>query len=350
MYFCFSGRLLTTWTMFIACVLGSGCAALGPVVDAPVSPENFDGVEFHYYGEQTREYIPEIVVNYLLQLTEIWPEAEEYALPAIPPRTQTGELLVTWVNHATLLVQMDGYNILTDPVWSECVGPSRLFGACRYHPPGIPFDQLPEIDAVLISHAHYDHLDLPTLQRLYDEHDPLFITALGNGELIEQTGSTRIRSLDWWDSVNELDGVEFVAVPARDWSRRGLFDTNRRLWMGAVIQSAHNTVYFAGDTGYGDFLEQIRDRFAPVDLAILPIGDYRPRWLVNGRHMDPEEAVRASHLLGAENAIGMHFYTFKLSYGDRLAPLDDLRLALEASGRPEDWFITPVIGKTYTLK
>lgn len=345
---CFSNCSIRAWSILAACFFTSGCAWLGPVVDAPVS-DNFDGREFHYYGERTQEYLPEIVVNYFLQLVEIWPQAEEFALPATPDRVEDGELLVTWVNHSTLLVQMDGYNFLTDPVWSDCVGPFRLFSVCRYHPPGIPFEQLPEIDAVIVSHAHYDHLDLPTLQRLYEEHDPLFITALGNGELIEQTGSDRIRELDWWQSVAVPGGAEIVAVPARHWSRRGLVDTNRRLWMGAVIKTGNTAAYFAGDTGYGDFLEEIRDRFSPIDLALLPIGDHQPRWLVNGRHMNPEEAVQASQLLGAKTSIGMHFYTFKLSYGDRTAPLDDLRLALQKRNLPEDRFIAPVIGKTYRL-
>jgi L-ascorbate metabolism protein UlaG (beta-lactamase superfamily) len=268
---------------------------------------------------------------------------------APPPRVSEGVLRVTFVNHATMLIQMDGVNILTDPMWSYRCSPAQFAGPRRHRPPGIRFRDLPPIDAVLVSHNHYDHLDIATLLALQHRFRPRIFTPLVNGALMFRHGISDATELDWWDTVEQRPAstvsaggsseeaphrVSVTLVPARHFCARGISDRNRNLWGGFVISGAAGNAYFAGDTGWGDHFARIGAQFGPIRVAMLPIGAYRPRWFMQPVHIDPAEAVEAHKVLHAQTSIPMHYGTFALGDDGELEPLDDLRLALEANGNP----------------
>ena len=244
--------------------------------------------------------------------------------PAAPPPRHVpgGALRATWVNHSTVLLQTENVNILTDPIWSKRCSPVSFAGPKRHHAPGIRFDDLPPIDLVLVSHNHYDHLDLPTLRRL---KAPI-VTGLGVGAILEDA-----TELAWWQSIEISPEVRIHSVPAQHFSSRGVHDRDRTLWCGFVIETPHGPVYFAGDTGWGPHFGMIRERFGAMRLALLPIGAYRPEWFMCSVHISPQDAVRAAHALGAEVSIPIHYYTFHLGDDGQDEPADALRRALAAS-------------------
>ncbi|MEU0083078.1 MBL fold metallo-hydrolase [Streptomyces sp. NPDC006274] len=249
-------------------------------------------------------------------------------LPAVDERT----LAVTWAGHASWILRIGGLTVLTDPVWSR-----RIFGTpVRITPVGVRWEDLPPVDAVVISHNHFDHLDAPTLRRL-PRRTPLFVPA-GLGRWFRRRRFTHVTELDWWEGA-ELGGVRFDFVPAHHWSKRTLLDTCRSLWGGWVLTATGTgtggpSVYFAGDTGYGHWFGEIGRRHPGLDLALLPIGAYAPRWWLSDVHTDPEEAVRAFTDLGARNMAPMHWATFVLSAEPVMEPLRRLLAAWEGTGRP----------------
>ncbi|MFA6032664.1 MAG: MBL fold metallo-hydrolase, partial [Myxococcota bacterium] len=213
-----------------------------------------------------------------------------------PPLTvvESGALSVTYINHATTLIQMDGINILTDPVWSMRIGPVTWAGYKRIRPAGVRFEDLPRIDVVLISHNHYDHMDIPTVKALLARGDtPLWLGGLGTGQALADAGAGRVVEMDWWNDVALPCGVTITSVPARHFSARGVTDRNMTLWCGFVISGSRGPVYFAGDTGYGAHFRRIRERFGDIRIAILPIGPFKPEWYMARVHLSPVEAVRA---------------------------------------------------------
>jgi N-acyl-phosphatidylethanolamine-hydrolysing phospholipase D len=217
---------------------------------------------------------------------------------------------LTWIGHATLLTRMDGASFLTDPAFSERASPLPFAGPKRLLPPGVPFDALPPLDFVLLSHDHYDHTDLPTVRRLAALGVP-FVAPRGMRDLIEAAGGRAIE-LAWWDAT-EIAGVRITCVPAKHFSGRGLLDRNRRLWAGFVVEGPTRRFYFAGDTASFDGFAEIGRRLGPPHLAAVPIGAYLPRRLMSAVHVTPEEAVQAALDLGAERIVGMHFGTFDLA-------------------------------------
>jgi len=233
-------------------------------------------------------------------------------VPSKPPSCVEGnELRVTLVNHSTLLLQQSGCHILTDPIWSERVSPLTWAGPRRRRNPGVRFEDLPRIDTVLLSHNHYDHLDLATLRRLADLGQLQFVVPAGVARLLRSQSIGPVHELDWGESV-PLAGATIHSVPALHFSARGIFDRNRTLWCGYMIESAESMVYFAGDTAFGDHFGRIRERFGAPRLALLPIGAYEPRWFMSPVHMDPEDAVSAHRILGAATSIAIHHGTFQL--------------------------------------
>ena len=239
-------------------------------------------------------------------------------------------LRVTFVNHATLLVQTENVNILTDPIWSERCFPVQFAGPRRHHAPGIRFEDLPPIDVVILSHNHYDHMDVATLQRLAREHDPRMFAALGNGAYLRAQGIANVTELDWWQSSAVAPNVRLNAVPAQHFSSRGLGDRDANLWCGWVVETTEGPIFFAGDTGWGSHFAAVRDRFGPARLAMLPIGAFRPEWFMCAVHISPAEAVRAAKTLDAKLSIPMHYGTFHLGDDGQEEPLDVLRSALAA--------------------
>ena len=239
--------------------------------------------------------------------------------PSVPPERVDG-LRVTWVNHSTMLVQVANVNILTDPIWSARCSPVSWAGPRRHHAPGIRFEDLPPIDAVLISHNHYDHLDVPTLRRLNRKHT---FVGLGNAAFVK--GAT---DLDWWESVPLTNDVRVHCVPAQHFSSRGVTDRDANLWCGFVLETPRGSIYFAGDTGYGPHFAMIRERFGAMALALLPIGAYRPEWFMCSVHISPRDAVRAARELGAAVSIPMHYFTFHLGDDGQDEPAEVLRREL----------------------
>jgi len=233
--------------------------------------------------------------------------------PSLPPRrVEGGELLTTLVNHSTVLLQQQGCSILTDPIWSERASPVSWAGPRRRRKPGVSWDDLPPLDAVLISHNHYDHLDLATLRQLGARGGATFVVPAGVGRLLGSQKIGPVREMDWGESL-PLAGAVIHCVPALHFSSRGIFDRNRTLWCGYVIECGQRFVYFAGDTAFGPHFAQIRERFGPPRLALLPIGAYEPRWFMAPVHMAPDDAVRAHQIVGAGTSIAIHHGTFQLA-------------------------------------
>lgn len=263
--------------------------------------------------------------------------------PKPPRRVEDTTLRVTFVNHATVLLQTEGLNLLTDPVWSDRVSPVSFAGPRRHRAPGIRFQDLPRIDAILLSHNHYDHLDAGTLRRLAAEHDPVVFCPLGVAPLVRRCGLHNVQELDWWETTT-WRGREIHCVRAQHFSARTPFDRNRTLWCGWVMEAERGNIYFAGDTGFGDFFGEIGRSFEPIRLALLPIGAYEPEWFMGPVHMTPEQAVEARALTGAAVAVGIHFGTFSLADEGEADPLARLRRAL--AGREDaDQFWTLTEGE-----
>lgn len=262
-----------------------------------------------------------------------WPEWVD-ATPGPPPPERVDDLRITFINHATTLVQIDGVNVITDPVFSERVSPVTFGGPKRHRPPGIRFKDLPKIDLVLVSHNHYDHLDTATLHRLRSRDNPRIITPLGNGRLMARHGIPAATELDWW----QREGIVSV-VPAQHFSARAMSDRDRSLWGGFVIHGERGNVYFAGDTGWGSHFAEIGRRFAPIRLALLPIGAYLPRWFMKPAHIEPAEAVQAHAVVGASTSVAIHFGTFALGDDGEQEPVRDLQRAIAANGNPRFWIL-----------
>jgi L-ascorbate metabolism protein UlaG (beta-lactamase superfamily) len=247
---------------------------------------------------------------------------------------------VTFVNHATFLIQSTDKTILTDPIWSERASPFSFMGPARFRQPGIRFEDLPSIDLVLISHNHYDHLDKESLIRIHKSHDPEFIVPLGVDLYLKSLGIDKVTALDWWDKNSITDSLTIHAVPAQHFSSRGMFDRDKTLWSGFVIESGKQRLYFAGDTGYGEFFKDIAARFGGFDLAMIPIGAYKPRWFMSPVHVSPEEAVQAHIDVKSRLSIGMHFGTFSLADDGQFEPEEDLRKALSERDIADSVFVT----------
>jgi L-ascorbate metabolism protein UlaG (beta-lactamase superfamily) len=256
------------------------------------------------------------------------------------------EIAITFVNHVTFVIQMGGIAILTDPVWSERASPFRQIGPKRVRSPGVAFAELPRINVVLLSHNHYDHLDIATLTRLRQSFDPTVLAASGDRRLIGPLGFKDVRELDWWDATEINDTLRITFVPAQHFSARGLFDRQKSLWGGYMIESRGRRIYFGGDSGYSTHFADIRTRLGSPDLALIGIGSYEPRWFMQPMHMNPAEAVRAHRDLGSKQSIGMHFGTFQLSAEAIDQPQADLRRALIESHIAESEFITLAEGET----
>ncbi|GAB3293206.1 MBL fold metallo-hydrolase [Parasphingorhabdus pacifica] len=259
------------------------------------------------------------------------------------PLLSTNDTALTWIGHATYLVRAAGVSVLVDPVWSR-----RIPGVPRrVTPPGVAFSDMPPVDAILISHNHYDHLDEPTIRRFPRTTQIMAPARLG--DWFRRKGFTQVTELDWWESA-EVAGLTFDFTPAQHWSRRSLRDTCRTLWGSWVITLPNGRrLYHAGDTGYGPHLADIGSRYPGIEVAMLPIGAYAPRWFMRPVHMDPEEAVRALGDLRAERLASMHWGTFALTREPLVEPLTRLRKAWGDAGLEIDKLWDLAIGESRLL-
>ncbi|MGH8056205.1 MAG: MBL fold metallo-hydrolase [Candidatus Entotheonellia bacterium] len=232
---------------------------------------------------------------------------------------------VTWVGHSTLLIQLDGVNILTDPHWSDLASPVAFAGPKRLMPPGVPFENLPSIDLVLISHDHYDHLDVETVRRLAQRHHPLFLVPLGLKAWFAESGITEVEELNWWES-RRVNGLTVTCLPAQHFSGRTLWDRNQRLWSAWAVAGDTKRIFFAGDTGYYPVFKEIGNRLGPFDLAAVPIGAYLPRAIMKMTHLTPEEALQLFADVQGQRLVAIHWGTFDLTE----EPIEEPPLRLEA--------------------
>ncbi|TPN17432.1 hypothetical protein FJ973_03465 [Mesorhizobium sp. B2-1-3] len=305
--------------------------------------DHFDGTLFFNPGGQPPARFADLLKWQFNGQRSKWPATNPSPFPqAKPPaRVEGAGLTVTMVGHSTLLVQTAGLNILTDPVWSLRASPFSFVGPKRVNAPGIALADLPPIDLVLVSHNHYDHLDIATLKQLKARHDPLVVTPFGNDILIGgAVPGMRLSAHDWGDRVDIGDGVAVHVEPAHHWSARGTRDRRMALWAGFVIETPAGRIYFAGDTGFHDGINYrlMAHKHGGFRFAILPIGAYEPRWFMASQHQNPEEAVQGMTLCNAAYAAGCHWGTFQLTDEPIDEPARKLDEALEAEGLPRERF------------
>jgi L-ascorbate metabolism protein UlaG (beta-lactamase superfamily) len=319
-------RGISSIAAFAALVSLALAEAPAPVPRAWKDPALFAGGRFHQPEPRTRGFGDRFERAWTSQRGP-WREFTDTPPgPAPPACVEDGRLRVTFVNHATILIQMDGLNILTDPTWSDVSFP--VLGVRRRRPPGLRFEDLPPIDVVLVSHNHHDHMDLPTLVRLRSAWQPAFYAGLRSARFLESHGVRGAHDLDWWQSAELAPGVTVTAVPARHSSGRGLFDRDRMLWCGFVVSGPSGSVYFAGDTGWGSHFSVIGEAFPGLRLALLPIGGFKPARYQREQHIGPEDAIEAHRELGAATSVPMHFGTFPNAADGEFEPADTLRTAL----------------------
>lgn len=275
-----------------------------------------------------------------------WRNNNNTAKPA--SRVEGDELVATFINHSTLLIQTQGLNILTDPIWSKRASPFSFLGPARYRDPGLTFEDLPHIDLVLISHNHYDHMDVETLARIRREWEAPILAGLGNAEYLMARHISGVHDMDWWDRF-EHKGISIVCAPGQHFSSRSLSDRNKTLWCGFVIETKGGDIYFAGDTGYGPFTESIRSHYKKFRLGLLPIGAFRPEWFMGGVHTSPVQAMQMHKELNVETSIGIHHSTFHLADDNQDEPRERIMELVRQSAEPKPNFLVLENGESLTV-
>ncbi len=323
-------------------LLGACRSYQGPVSD------HFDGKEFYNPWQAQTTTLWDVMKWKLTETAKPWPSWVENKNPvSVPLERQEGNVKVTFINHASFLIEVGGVSILTDPVWSERTSPVSFAGPKRVRNPGIEFDKLPKIDAVVVSHNHYDHMDLDTLQKLAKRDNTTFFVPLGDKKWLEDSAVHTVKEMDWWDKQVLNSDVSIYFAPAQHWSARGVLDRNKSLWGSFLIEYKGKAIYIAGDTGYGPHFQYAAEKFPNIELALLPIGAYEPRWFMKYQHMNPEDSVKAFQDLKAKHALGMHFGCWQLTDEAIDEPQQNLETSLKASSIDSARFLVPEVGGTY---
>ena len=311
------------------------------------------GIFFNTSGEEAKGIVD--VLRWQLQFTRVlWPrEVANKRFDPVGPAAGPEGFALHFINHSSFLIQCGATNILVDPVFSERTSPVQWLGPRRVRRPGFPKEQLPKIDLVLLSHNHYDHMDMPFLRWLAARQDCTFLMALGDAQLMVDAGIHRVREFDWWESMTMPEvPVTCTFTEVQHFSGRSVHDRNRSLWGGWMIDSPQGRIYFAGDTGYGPHFAKTAEKLGPPDLALLPIGAYEPRWFMRNVHMNPDDAVRAHLDLNAAQSVGMHWGTFQLTDEAIDQPETDLAEALRQRQVPAANFVLlePGERRTWALR
>jgi L-ascorbate metabolism protein UlaG (beta-lactamase superfamily) len=329
-----------------ALTLGGSLAATGALALTPARNRyysgppgpNFDGTRFFNPGGSPPKGFGDLMRWQFGGTRQPWPDQVGVTLTKPAPRVE--DLTITMVGHATLLIQIAGLNLLTDPVWSDRASPFAFAGPKRVTAPGIAFADLPPIDAILLTHNHYDHLDLTTLARLHQAHDPLVITPLGNDSIVKDAIPAMRSATGNWGAVQTLGPAQIHFEPCHHWSARGTRDRSMALWSAFLIDTPAGKVFHIGDTGFdqGRPYRDLAQKHGAIRAAILPVGAYEPRWFMRDQHQNPDEAVEGFALCGAAHAIGHHWGTFQLTDESRDAPPLALAAALAQRGIDQSRF------------
>ena len=323
-------------------------AERNPYYSGPVS-DHFDGVKFFNPGLSVDKSRADLLRFLFLEKRAAWPETWPSPFRDTPPSV-SDTLRVTLIGHASYLIQIAGVNMLIDPVLSERASPFTLAGPKRVNPPGVALDDLPKIHAVLVTHNHYDHLDVATLSLLVARDAPRIVTPLGNDTIMRAHDPAILaEAYDWGERVELAPGLAVTPVPTAHWSARGLSDRRKALWASFVIETPEGRLYHVGDSAYAEGVNfrAHREVYGPFRLALLPIGAYEPRWFMQSNHMNPEEAVRAMQDLGVEQALGHHWGTFQLTAEAVDAPELALAEARAAAGIAPERFVALRPGQVF---
>jgi N-acyl-phosphatidylethanolamine-hydrolysing phospholipase D len=342
------------WLLALATLMLAGCASVNVHHDPARAHHRPDGF-VNLHPTQERPAGGFWTWQWQRWIQGIGPQ-DPQRIPRVQPvagylRSNRSDTTVTWIGHSTTLWQVGGLNILTDPHFSGRASPVRFAGPQRATPPALTLDELPRIDVVFISHNHYDHLDLSTVQALHRQAGgpPLFVVPLGIDRWLANEGIGPVHVMDWWD-VHRVQDLELTLVPAHHWSSRTPWDRNETLWAGLVLRHDGFSMYYSGDTGYSPLFRELGQRFGGFDFAQLPVGCYEPRWFMKEQHVNEAEAVQIHRDVRSKLSLGVHWGTFRLCDEAVDAPMDGLPRALQQMGEPPDRFVMFSLGETRVLR
>ncbi len=320
-------------------ILTVGYFVSAPRYKGPVS-DHFDGKQFINPENVKAKGFREVLQWMINRKRGVWHEKKTVLFGEKPVIHVEHGFQITFVNHSTFLIQVDGLNILTDPIWSKRTSPVEWAGPKRMRHPGIKLEDLPKIDLVLLSHNHWDHLDIATMKKIHAIHHPKIITPLGVKAFLEKEGVKGAGDIDWWQEEVINHSVKIQSVPAQHFSGRGMFDRDATLWCGYVIKRAGGNIYFVGDTGYNSkTFKEIGERCAPIEIALVPIGAFKPEWFMSPIHCSPQEAVTIHQEIRASRSIATHFGTFPLADDGEEEPVNELRKSMLKSGIHAESFL-----------
>lgn len=332
--------ILTTIAVIPASAVLIGRLIAAPRYQGAIS-DHFDGKTFfNPSGKKSKELADVVKWQSSKREKKKWVRPTDFQYGEKPADTiDDDRLRVTFVGHSTVLIQFEGINILTDPVWYERCSPVQWAGPKRIIPAGIRLEDLPKIDIILQSHNHWDHLDIGTLKKIYQTHRPIIYTSLGVSQFLKQEGIDTAVDMDWWGELPFNDTLKVTCVPAQHFSGRGTIDRNATLWSGFVVSSPKGgNIYFAGDSGYGSIFEEIGHKFGSMRLSLIPIGAYSPIWFMSPIHCTPEEAIQIHFDVKSQQSLAIHHSTFPLADDAQTEPIEWLQEARLQRGLQEDDF------------